>query len=113
MGAVSGDIAAPSVLEHPGVQYRIPFTALRDDLALEQKRTRIDFKNIQSQKLLLGLIEILVVVDAVVQPVHPLALGIEEGLRRLTLDLGVDRFLLPVGSRNPVMIEREQASAQQ
>ena len=78
---------------------------------------RVQLEHLRLVHHLLERIEILVVENAriVVRSgiENPLALGMQIGLHRLAFDFFSDRVLFAVGVRHVVMIEREQAAAQQ
>src|SRR5579862_1517484 len=113
VGAVSIDVEASPVLEYPRLQARFPARAGGYDMAFQAEGSGIDFVNAHARHDVRGLIEIFEVVNAVVQPVGPLVAGVQKGLRGAAFNLVVDCVLTPVGFGNPVVIEGEQAPADQ
>jgi hypothetical protein len=72
----------------------------------------IDLKDGDVAELVAVGIEELVVVDVVVLAENPFAVGTQVGLRRLALDLVVQRFLALVGVRQIKLVGEKQSHRQ-
>ena len=81
-------------------------------MALQAKRPRVDFIDVDAADHAGGGVEIIVVINAVMFGIDPLAFRMQIGLRRLALNHGSKLILAAVGVGHPEIIEGEKSRAQ-
>src|SRR5258708_33064586 len=89
-----------------------PACALRMNPARDGESRRVDMKDGDFGKLVAVRIEELVVVNVVILTEDPLSIGTQVGLRRLPLDLVVQRFLALVGVRQIELVGEKKPPCQ-
>ena len=82
------------------------------DAARQLEGVGIELEDGDAAEDVLVRIEDAVVINLVVLPEDPLAIGLQIGLRRLALDLIAQNFLLAVGVRDVELVEDEQRPTQ-
>ena len=99
--------AHPTLLEDPLVQPLVPMGVGGEDAARELEGVRVKLEDRDPAELVGVGIENLVVENVVVLPENPLAVSLQVGLRRFTLDLVAQDFLFPVGARDVELIKNK------
>ena len=109
-------LAAPAVFKNPGAQRGLPARLLRRNVLSHAEIRGIQLEDLRPDHGLLEGIEILVVENTRIvvwtRIENPLPFGVQVSLHRLAFDFLADRVLLPIRVRHIVVIECEQAAAQ-
>ncbi len=107
----SRKIAAPAVLEDPGLQRGFPAGLFGRDVLANPEIGRIQLEDLRAHHQLLSRIQILVVVNVRIVmragSEYPVTARIQIGLDRLALDLFAYGVLLPVCAGHVIVIESE------
>ena len=97
------------MLVDPAIQIFGPVGAVGVDAARDGEARGVELEDGDVAELVAIGIEELVVVDVVVLAENPFAIGAQVGLRRLALDLVVQRFLALVGVGQVELVGKEQS----